>query len=107
MRQHISAWESGIRRIARLNRDALTHRDRIILPYLLSAVSIGALASANPRAVELGLAPSRFRSDPAALAKDRGLDHALSIRLIILREELRATADLLEQTDFLIRQLGK
>jgi len=105
LRQQISAWESGIRRIARLNRDALTHRDGIILPYLLSTVSIGAMASANSEAVELGLAPSRFRSDPAALAKDRAFDNALSMRFIILTEELRAVAESLQETDLLIRQL--
>jgi hypothetical protein len=105
LRAQISAWESGVRRIARLDRDALSHRDGMILPYMLSAVSIGSMASANPKTLELGLAPSQFRTEPGELAVNREFDNALSMRFIILTEELGASDQLREQTDRLIRKL--
>jgi len=105
LRRDISRWESDLAWVQRLDRDALVHRDSIVLPYYTHHLSFAATAE-NDRDVKAhGFAPSRFHNDMNQLANSEEFENMLTVRFVIEAEILDTSKRLEQSTETLIATL--
>ncbi len=101
----IAKWESDLAAIERLDRDALIHRDDLVLPAFMEAASLAAVIENHPEQTLMGFRPSRFRNDVAALATSREIENILALRFAIEAQIVDRARKLEARADELIRAL--
>ena len=107
LRHDITRWESDLAWVQRLDRDALVHRDSIVLPYFTRHLSFAATVE-NSRVVKAqGFAPSRFHNHLGQLANSEELENMLTVRFVIEAEILDTSKRLEQSTETLIAALKK
>lgn len=107
LRHDISRWELDLAQVQRLDRDALTYRDSIVVPYYARHMSLAAHIEHLSAFKDRGFAPSRFRNHMGQLAKSEEFDNMMVLRFVIEAEILDASKKLEQSTDTLIATLKK
>ena len=107
LRSAVSRWEADLAMIKRLDRDALAHRDGIVLPYIATHASFAAIVENRPQLITRGFTEARHRNDLVFLAKTPQVESMLALRFIIESQIIEASDDLLDSTDALISVLER
>ncbi|MBI1393571.1 MAG: hypothetical protein GC152_12585 [Alphaproteobacteria bacterium] len=105
LRRTIARWESDLLYVRRLDRDALAHRDDIVLPWVAANLSLAALGDEDGEQTSLGLAPSRFQNDIMFLANSVELENMLALRFILEAQIVKYSAELEQSTRALKTEL--
>lgn len=105
LRREIAQWESDLVLVQRLDRDALAHRDDIVLPIFVSGFSFAAAIERDSQQVSNGFARSRFRNEASALAQSREVENLLALRFALETQILDYSARLEKSTTTLIAAL--
>ncbi|MEX0644254.1 MAG: DUF6090 family protein [Parvularculaceae bacterium] len=104
-REALTQWEFDLAWVQRLDRDALAHRDDIVLPEFVGIASLAAAAENDPQQASTGFVRSRFRNDVSALAQSRELENLLALRFVIEAQSLEYSGRLEQSTAALITAL--
>jgi len=107
LRRDITRWESDLAWVQRLDRDALVHRDSIVLPYFGSHTSIAASVENSSDIKARGFAPTHFRNNVDQLADNEGFENMLTLRFVIETQILDTSKRLEQSTETLIATLKK
>ena len=107
LRRDITRWESDLAWVQRLDRDALVHRDSIVLPYFTSHMSLAATVENSSDIKSRGFAPTRFRNNVDQLANSEEFENMLALRFVIEAQILDTSRRLEQSTDTLIATLDK
>ncbi len=105
LRQALAQWESDLGWVGRIDRDALAHRDDVVLPQFVEGASLAAAAESDPQQTSNGFARSRFRNDVRVLAQSRELENMLTLRFVLEAQSLDYSARLEASTRALIAAL--
>ncbi|MGA8278804.1 MAG: hypothetical protein WB784_11500 [Rhodanobacteraceae bacterium] len=107
LRRDISRWEIDLAWVQRLDRDALVHRDSIVLPFYTRQMSFAAAIENRSDIKGHGFAPSRFRNNTDQLAKSEEFENMLALRFAIEAQVLDTSETLEQSTKALIATLKK
>ena len=107
LRRDITRWESNLAWVQRLDRDALVHRDSIVLPYFTRHMSFAATVENNSMVKAQGFARTRFHNNLDQLANSEEFENMLAVRFVIEAEILDTSRRLEQSTDTLIATLKK
>ncbi len=107
LRHDITRWESDLAWVQRLDRDALVHRDSIVLPYFTRHMSFAATVENNSMVKAQGFARTRFHNNLDQLANSEEFENMLTVRFVIEAEILDTSKRLEHSTDTLIATLKK
>jgi hypothetical protein len=101
IRLAVADWEKMLATVQRLQGDALTQRDHVFNPYMMSEIAYGPLMEQSWLVGDT-IGQSRFRNDIPALAGDRQFDNHLAYRYGINGSISRYLEDLRSKTEDLI-----
>jgi hypothetical protein len=107
LRRAIAEWESDLAYVRRLDRDALAHRDDIVLPFIANSFSLAAMGENDPEQTSLGFAQSRFRNDIDKLSQSVELENMLALRFILEAQILKYSERLEQGATALIAAIKK
>jgi hypothetical protein len=107
LRRAISRWESVLAYVRRLDRDALAHRDDVVLPFVAGNFSLAAMGDGDPEQTSLGFGRSRFRNNVDQLAQSVELENMLALRFILEAQILKHSERLEQSTRALIAALNE
>ena len=101
LRERIYQWDRMLAGFRNSERDAAEFRNIVTLRPILESMSFGNIARTDPRYEDMLLA-TRFAIDIEALRKNRDIDNALAMKVVIETQRLSGLRILTQATDDLI-----